>query len=135
MIVAKCAVTGVADAPNFRHEVRCGKHHFIADEHAVLGGADAGPSPFDYLLAGLGACTSITLRMYAQRKGWDIGNVSVTLSMHQDETKARSIERHITLSGALTDEQHQRLAEICEKTPVTLAVKAGVPIKTTLVTG
>jgi putative redox protein len=70
--------------------------------------------------------------MYAQRKGWDIGNVSVQLSMHQDEAKAKSIERHVTISGALSDEQRQRLAEICEKTPVTLAVKAGVAMKTTL---
>jgi putative redox protein len=132
MIIAKCSVTGAADAPNFRQEVRCGKHAFIADEHAVLGGKDTGPSPFDYLLAGLGACTSITLRMYAQRKGWDIGAVGVTLSMHEDDAKARSIDRQVTLSGALTDEQRQRLAEICEKTPVTLAVKAGVPVKTTL---
>jgi putative redox protein len=132
MIIAKCSVTGAADAPNFRQDVRCGKHEFIADEHAVLGGNDTGPSPFDYLLAGLGACTSITLRMYAQRKGWSIGNVGVTLSMHQDDAKAKNIERHVTLSGALTDEQRQRLAEICEKTPVTLAIKAGVALKTTL---
>ena len=132
MIIAKCAVTDAADAPNFRQDVDCGKHRFIADEHAVLGGKDTGPSPFDYLLAALGACTSITLRMYAQRKGWDIGKVSVTLSMLQDDAKAKSIERHVTLSGALTDEQRQRLAEICERTPVTLAVKAGVALKTML---
>ncbi len=132
MIIAKCSITGAADAPNYRQEVRCGKHELIADEHAVLGGKDAGPSPFDYLLAGLGACTSITLRMYAQRKGWDIGTVRVELSMSQDEAKAKSIDRQVTLSGALTDEQRQRLAEICDKTPVTLAVKSGVAMKTTL---
>ena len=132
MIVAKCSVTGAADAPNFQQDVRCGKHALIADEHAVLGGRDVGPSPFDYLLAGLGACTSITLRMYAQRKGWDIGTVQVELSMDQDDAKVKTIDRRVSLSGKLTEEQRQRLAEICEKTPVTLAVKSGVAITTRL---
>ena len=132
MIIAKCSVVGPGDAPNYRQTVQCGRHEFICDEHAALGGADAGPSPFDYLLASLGACTSITLRMYAQRKGWDLGSIRVQLSMRQDEAKVKSIERHVTLSGALTDEQRQRLAEICDKTPVTLAVKSGVSVRTTL---
>ena len=132
MIIAQCSVAGATDAPNYRQNVRAGKHDLLADEHAVLGGADIGPSPFEYLLSALGACTSITLRMYAQRKGWDIGTVRVQLTMRQDEENAKSIERRVTLSGSLTDEQRQRLAEICEKTPVTLAVKSGVAVTTTL---
>jgi putative redox protein len=88
--------------------------------------------PFEYLLAGLGACTSITLRMYAEHKGWDIGAVGVSLSLRQDKEGTRSIERRVTLSGALTAEQREKLTEICEKTPVTLAVRSGLSVRTTL---
>ena len=87
--------------------------------------------PFQYLLAGLGACTSITLRMYAERHEWDIGAVDVSLALHQGDNDWR-VERRVTLSAALTSEQREKLAEICEKTPVTLAVKSGVQVRTTL---
>ena len=132
MVIAKCSVLGAADDPNYRQAVRCGRHEMLVDERPVRGGADAGPMPFEYLLAGLGACTSITLRMYAQRKGWNIGAVGVGLSLRQDKEGTRSIDRRVTLSGALSAEQREKLAEICEKTPVTLAVKSGVSVRTTL---
>ena len=67
MVIAKCNVVGAAEDPNYRQTVRCGRHEMLVDERPVRGGADAGPMPFEYLLAGLGACTSITLRMYAER--------------------------------------------------------------------
>ncbi|MET1084178.1 MAG: OsmC family protein [Burkholderiales bacterium] len=95
------------------------------------GGADAGPTPFSLVLAGLGACTSITLRMYAQRKGWELGTVNVHLKLLRED-KAVHIERKIAFGTALTDEQRGRLAEIAEKTPVTLLVKQGTPIQTSL---
>src|SRR5260370_7997228 len=132
MVLAKCTATAAAEAPNYRQSVRCGRHEMLADERPVRGGADAGPMPFEYLLASLGACTSITLRMYAKRKGWDIGTVGVGLSLRQDKEGIRSIDRRVTLSGALSADQRERLAEICEKTPVTLAVKSGVTVRTTL---
>src|SRR2546430_4246220 len=97
MVIAKCNVVGAAEDPNYRQTVRCGKHEMVVDERPVRGGADAGPMPFEYLLASLGACTSITLRMYAQRKAWNIGTVGVTLSMHQDDAGARTIDRRVTL--------------------------------------
>ncbi|HWU96492.1 MAG TPA: OsmC family protein, partial [Sphingomonas sp.] len=85
---------------------------------------------YELLLGSLGACTAITLRMYAERKGWEVGEIDVALFLHgQGETL--NIERVLTITG--TDaEQNARLAEIAEKTPVTLTLKRGVPIATRL---
>jgi putative redox protein len=132
MVIAKCNVLGAAGDPDYRQTVHCGRHELLADERPARGGADAGPMPFEYLLAGLGACTSITLRMYAERKGWEIGAVGVSLSLRQAQEGTRSIDRRVTLSGALSAEQREKLADICEKTPVTLAVKSGLSVRTTL---
>jgi len=132
MVIAKCNVVGAAEDPNYRQSVRCGRHEMLADERPVRGGADAGPMPFEYLLSGLGACTSITLRMYAERKGWNIGAVAVSLALRQGKEGTRSIERRVTLSAALSAEQQEKLSEVCEKTPVTLAVKSGLAVRTTL---
>ena len=132
MVIAKCNVVGAAEDPNYRQSVRCGRHEMLADERPVRGGADAGPMPFEYMLSGLGACTSITLRMYAERKGWNIGAVAVSLALRQGKEGTRSIERRVTLSAALSAEQQEKLSEVCEKTPVTLAVKSGLAVRTTL---
>jgi putative redox protein len=132
MVIAKCSVLGAAGDPNYRQSLRCGRHEMLADERPVRGGADAGPMPFEYLLSGLGACTSITLRMYAERKGWDIGAVAVSLALRQSKEGTRSIERRVTVSGELSAEQQAKLADVCEKTPVTLAVKSGLAVRTTL---
>jgi putative redox protein len=133
-LIAKCSVHAAGEDLNYRQQVRCGRHEFLVDERPARGGADAGPMPFEYLLAGLGACTSITLRMYAERHGWKIGAVDVSLALRKGDDASR-IERRVTVSAPLTPEQQQKLAEICEKTPVTLAVKAGVPVTTTLLVG
>jgi putative redox protein len=130
-VIAKCSVVGASEDPDYRQVVRCGRHEMLVDERPARGGADAGPMPFEYLLASLGACTSITLRMYAKRKGWDIGSVSVSLALRRRDDGDR-IERRVSCSASLTAEQHARLLEISEKTPVTLSVKLGLPIQTTL---
>ena len=131
ILIAHCDVRSAAGDPNYRQTLRCGRHSMLADERAAHGGADAGPTPFEYLLSALGSCTSITLRMYADRKGWNLGAVAVSLAMHKTHDGSR-IERRVTVSGALTAEQQAKLAEICEKTPVTLALKSGVSIRTTV---
>jgi len=120
----------------YQQEVRVGQHRLLADEPLSVGGGDAGPAPFDYLMAGLGACTSMTLRMYAERKELPLTGISVALS-HAKVTldgKARDqIKRTITLTGELSREQRQRLLEIAEKCPVHRALSQSLLIDSALV--
>jgi putative redox protein len=111
-------------------EIRTGAHALVADEPQSASGGDAGPSPFGLLLSSLGACTAITLRMYAERKQWPLGTVEVALS-YRWQGEAGEIERQVTLTG-LDEAQRTRCLEIAEKTPVTRALKRGITITTTL---
>jgi putative redox protein len=117
-------------------DIQAGQHRLGADEPVDNGGADSGPAPFGLLLSGLGACTAITLRMYADRKDWPLEGLHVQLTYRvQDRVQdgaTRWIDRAITLRGPLDDDQRARLAEIAEKTPVTKAVRAGTEIRTTM---
>jgi putative redox protein len=110
--------------------IDAGGHALRGDEPAGNGGADTGPTPFGLLLSGLGACTAITLRMYAERKDWPLTGVDVMLTYVVKDKNTRWIDRLITLHG-LDDEQRTELAGIAEKTPVTRAVRAGTEIRTT----
>jgi uncharacterized OsmC-like protein/pimeloyl-ACP methyl ester carboxylesterase len=125
----------------YQQEVLSGPHRFLADEPVKVGGGDTGPGPYDLVLAGLGACTSITLRIYAEHKKLPLSRVSVRLShnkIHAEdcencETKEGMIdhiERAITLEGDLTPEQRKRLMEIADKCPVHRTLESEVEIKT-----
>jgi len=118
----------------YRTDIRAGHHDLVADEGPHEGGADAGPTPFGLVLAGLGACTAITLRMYAERKSWPLTGLSVDLEYYRDD-KAFRIERVLHIEGALDAEQRARMADIAERTPVTLALKTGNTINTKLADG
>lgn len=108
------------------------RHHtFVCDEPPQSGGQDAGPAPYELLLGSLGACTAITLRMYAKRKEWPLRAVTIELSFERSSSGER-IERVLTLEGDLDDEQRARLLEIAEKTPVTKTIKAGTAMHTRL---
>jgi putative redox protein len=111
--------------------IHAGTHPLRADEPVDHGGADSGPTPFGLLLSGLGACTAITLRMYAEHKGWPLTEVDVKLTYIVKDQNDRWIDRLVTLHG-VDDDQRAKLAEIAEKTPVTKAVRAGTEIRTTL---
>lgn len=124
-------VTVTQKSAPFQVEVKAGKHSLMADEPPALGGGGTGPAPYDLLLGGLGACTAITLRMYAERKGWTLESVTVNLA-HRKEDKRSIIERRLHLFGALDDDQRARLADIAERTPVTLTLKEGADITTIL---
>lgn len=125
------AAAAVASTPTpYRTQIRVGTHELIADEPAHAGGADAGPAPYDYLLAGLGACTSITLRMYAEKKGWDLGELRVELSFLKNREGEARIERVLHSSAALDDAQWAKLLEIAGKTPVTRTLQQATPIST-----
>lgn len=122
--------TATIGKDHYRTEIDLGAHSLVADEPPALGGGAAGPAPYDLLLASLGACTAITLRMYADRKQWPLESVEVGLRLlgqHPD----RRIERTLKIAG-LDAEQAARLADIAERTPVTLTLKGGLPIDTRL---
>jgi putative redox protein len=103
--------------------VTAGHHVVGADEPEPLGGHDTGPSPYEFLLAGLGACTAMTLRMYAERHGWPLEKIQVELRHERVEVpggtgKIDRFERVIHLDGDLNQAQRERLLEIAEKCPV-----------------
>jgi uncharacterized OsmC-like protein len=133
-VSARTGLTG------FRTEISVGDHTFVADEPANVGGGGGGPTPYDYLLASLGACTAMTLRMYASRKGWPLEEAVVRLRNSRSHaadcadcaTKPvgiRRLERQIELKGALTDDQRARLLAIADRCPVKQTIQRGVEIE------
>lgn len=116
---------------NWATQVVMGPDSLIVDEPAALGGQGAGPAPYDVLLASLGACTAITLRMYAERKRWPLTGVEVDLKHFKDGDRSK-VERVLHLNGTLDPEQRARRADIAERTPVTLTLKGGADITTSL---
>jgi putative redox protein len=117
-----------ADPDGFLQDVNAGsRHHLLADEPAAYGGTGRGLSPYGFLSAGLGACTSMTIRMYARRKGWPLDHVQVDIShdkVHAQDADAQGAQkvdrftRVICLRGELSDDQRRRLLEIADKCPV-----------------
>ena len=126
------AGTIVESTSGYGQKIESSGHLLTADEPVSRGGTDSGPTPYGLLLAALGACTSITLRMYAERKEWDLGSIRVALRHEKTADGGDHIEREVTFSAPLTDEQRARLAEIAEKTPVTKTIRAGASIHTQL---
>ncbi len=135
------ATVVVRSQEGLRQEIEAGRHRLVADEPASGGGADAGPDPYALLLAALGACTSMTVRLYAQRKGWALDGVTVELShakVHSadcaDCEGATSlgvidrIQRRIRVRGRLDSAQVARLAEIARKCPVLKTLTAGARV-------
>ncbi|WP_390913983.1 alpha/beta fold hydrolase [Pseudosulfitobacter sp. SM2401] len=117
-----------ADPKGFLQDIHSGPvHHALADEPLAYGGTNKGMSPYGFLAAGLGACTSMTIRMYARRKGWSLDHVSVDVNhskVHAQDAETGSGDkidtwkRRITLTGNLSGDQRQRLLEIADKCPV-----------------
>lgn len=135
-------MSGIVVAENgqgrYQQAVTIGQHQLIADEPVSLGGDAAGPAPFELVMAGLGACTSATLRMYAERKGIALTRIAIALSHDKvdiDGTPRDRIQRTITLEGDLTDEQRQRLLDIAGKCPTHRILAHGLQLDCALSTG
>jgi putative redox protein len=107
------------------------RHRVVSDEPTERGGGDTGASPLELLATALASCTAITLRMYAERKRWELGTVTVDCRVLV-EGKTYQVERSIRFGADVADEHRARLAEIAEKTPVTRIVKEGVTLATVI---
>jgi len=129
------------EAGGFAQQIIAGPHRLAGDEPEGVGGTGTGPSPYDFLLAALGSCTSMTVAMYARRKGWPLERVTVALrhsKIHaadcaECETKEGMldrIERDVRLDGPLTAEQRARLLEIANKCPVHRTLTSEINIRT-----
>jgi putative redox protein len=116
---------------NYAVSITAGHHQLRADEGPKLGGQDTGPAPYELLCAALCACTAITLRMYAERKQWPLRALHVGVH-YKGQGKEGAIDRVLRFEGELDDTQRARLVDIAERTPVTLTLKNGVAITTTL---
>ena len=115
---------------NYRVDISIRDHALIADEPAAVGGQDRGPTAMEMLAGALGSCTSVTLRMYAQRKSWDLQTVDVRVEI---DYKAFTIRREIALGGNLDAEQRVRLLQIADACPVHKLLANAVPVTTTAV--
>jgi putative redox protein len=139
--IAEADVVVRGSAAGFAQEVLAGRHRLTGDEPVAVGGTDTGPSPYDLLLAALGTCTSMTVAMYARRKGWPLEGVTVRLrhgkvhaaDCERCETREGlldRIEREVRFTGQLTQEQRARLLEIANKCPVHRTLTSEIDIRT-----
>jgi uncharacterized OsmC-like protein len=127
-------------ADSFKQEIVAGKYRLIADEPVNAGGSDAGPDPYDYLLAALGVCTSMTVGLYARRNKWPLENITVSLwhsrihakDCEECQTKEGMLDRidvEVELTGSLTSEQHAKLMEVAAKCPVHRTLTSEINIR------
>ncbi|PYL10608.1 MAG: hypothetical protein DME33_00335 [Verrucomicrobia bacterium] len=128
------------DADSFKQEIVARRHRLLADEPESAGGGDAGPDPYDYLLASLGVCTSMTVGLHARRKNLPLQTIKVSLwhsriyakDCEECETKEGMLDRidvEVELSGPLTEEQHAKLMEIAGKCPVHRTLTSEINIR------
>jgi putative redox protein len=130
-VTAALASADLGSGPPYLTKLHADHHDLMADEGVHGGGQGAAPSPFGLLLSSLSACTAITMRMYAERKGWPLTRVHVNCA-YRIEGEHKYIDRILTLEGDLNDAQRARMADIAERTPVTMAIKSGLEILTVL---
>jgi putative redox protein len=112
----------VTNKPKLIHEISVDGHTLLSDEPEPLGD-DEGLDPHELLLAGLGSCQAITLRLYCQRRGWDLGEVTVTVTTERIGASIERIESHITATGDLDEEQRRRLKEVMGRCPISKLLK------------
>src|SRR6266853_5222985 len=137
-------VTVIGGPSGLRQAISVGPHHLIADEPKTSGGSDAGPDPYELLLSALGSCTNMTLRMYADRKGWPLKDIRVVLTHSKNHAQdcgnceepaaiLDRIVRRITLIGELSAEQRQKLLVIANLCPVHKSLTSRIDVQTEMV--
>ena len=140
-VEGRVTVRGAADG--FVQEIAAGRHQLRSDEPVSIGCTDTGGTPYDLLLAALGACTSMTVGMYARRKQWPLLHVTVRLSHSRvhardcavcdtEETMLTVIDREVEFDGPLSGDQRERLLAIANRCPVHLTLTSRIDIRTTL---
>jgi putative redox protein len=140
---AKTSVVVRGSGSGFAQEIFAGEHRLVVDEPLSAGGSDTGPTPYEFLLGALGACTAITVTMYARRKNWPLDGIVVRLShtkIHAEDcfecrTEAGFLDRidcEIELTGSLTPDERLRLFEIAEKCPVHRTLTSEIDIRSSL---
>jgi len=124
-------------AAGWAQVIEAGEHNLRADEPEALGGKDTGPTPMEILMSALGACTTMTLRMYIRQKKWNVGKVAVKVTHARGDTELGErrdvFRRELTVVGELDEAQRARLVEIAEKCPVSRALSEGSTVVTELV--
>lgn len=125
-------VTAIIGKDHYRTELLASGKTIFADEPEEVGGTDSAPAPGEFLLISLASCTAITLRMYADRKKWDVTKIRVEVASQKLEFKMQFI-REISLEGNLDDEQRQRLLQIANSCPVHKTLTSPIEINTSLV--
>jgi putative redox protein len=119
------------DHAHYRTLVKMDRHMLISDEPATIGGGDEGPSPQELLLASLGSCTAITLRMYIDRKMWSVDHITIALDLFEADS-GTIMERQLNFEGDLSDEQKQRLVQIADACPIHKMLVGKIEIETGL---
>jgi putative redox protein len=128
-VVARRKVTDGNPMGGYAHEVEIeGGHTILVDEPPGAGGTDTGPPPTRLLAAALAACTAVTIEMYAERKGWDVGAVEVDADVTYQDHAPTSFDVTLRLPAGLTEEQRQRLLEIAHKCPVHRVIRGETPV-------
>lgn len=122
-------VLAKTESPRYRVRIEAGKNEVIADEPVEKGGNDTGPSPYQLLLASLAACTAITLRMYAERKGWDTGEIGVDVGFETEKGDTK-ITRKLTFGKELGAAEHERLIAVANACPVHKVLTGKISVST-----
>lgn len=113
-------------------EISSGKHQLLTDKPASFGGEDLGLAPYDFICSGLISCTMITLRMYAQHKGIDLGEFTVEADFNANKEGKEWIQRRVSFVNPLSEELQQKVLDVCQKTPVTKTLLRSLEINTSL---
>lgn len=114
----------------WKGEVSSGTHQFLTDKPEQFGGHDTGPAPYNFLTASLASCTMITLRMYAQHKGIDLGEFTVEVDFHTNREQQEGIERRVVFRQPVSQDLQEKLLNVCSKTPVTKTLLRSLDIHT-----